>query len=306
MLRFLVQRTIQMVAVFLLISLVIFSLLVLTGDPIELLLPPAAGLDQIEALRRSLGLDQPWYVQYVKFLRNAVRGDLGTSLYFGEPAIRLVLERLPASLELVLWTMLVSTVLAIPLGVLAAVRRGSWLDRGVLAGSLIGISAPTFWIGIVLIAAFAVGLGALPSSGRGTWAHLVLPVTTLSFYRVALFVRLIRAGMLDVLGQDYIRTARAKGLVQRAVVYRHALRNTLIPFVTISGIQMGGLIAFAVVTEKIFAWPGMGRLLLLSIERLDYPVVVSYSLVTAALFVVINLTVDVLYALLDPRIRYEG
>ncbi len=305
MLRFLVSRALQMVAIFLLISLVVFSLLVLTGDPIELLLPPAAGLDQIQAMRTRLGLDQPWYVQYVKFLRNAVRGDLGTSFYFGEPAIRLVLERLPASLELVLWTMVLSTVVSIPLGVLAAARRGSWFDRGLLAGSLFGISAPTFWIGIVLIALFVVALGVLPSSGRGGWSHLVLPVTTLAFYRVALFVRLIRAGMLDVLGQDYIRTARAKGLYERIVIYRHALRNTLIPFVTIGGIQMGGLIAFAVVTEKIFAWPGMGRLLLISIERLDYPVVVAYAIVTAALFVVINLTVDVLYALLDPRIRYE-
>ncbi len=305
MAHFLARRLLQTVAVFLVISAVIFSLLILTGDPIELLLPPAAGPDQIQAMRTTLGLDQPWYVQYLKFLRNAVRGDLGTSFYFGEPAIRLVLERLPASLELVLWTMLLSTVLAIPLGVVAAARRGSWFDRGVLTASMVGISAPTFWIGIVLIAFFVVVLGVLPSSGRGGWDHLVLPVSTLAFYRVALFVRLIRAGMLDVLGQDYVRTARAKGLFERIVIYRHALRNTLIPFVTISGIQMGGLVAFAVVTEKIFAWPGMGRLLLLSIERLDYPVVVAYAIVTAALFAVINLTVDVLYAFLDPRIRYE-
>ncbi len=304
MTRFLVNRFLQTVAVFFVISLVTFSLLVLTGDPIELLLPPAAGPDQIQAMRAQLGLDQPWYIQYLKFLRNAVRGDLGTSFYFGEPAIRLVLERLPASLELVFWTMVVSTILAIPLGVLAASRRGSWFDRGVLAGSLLGISAPTFWIGIVLIAVFVVALGVLPSSGRGGWSHLVLPVTTLTFYRVALFVRLIRAEMLDVLGQDYVRTARAKGLYEQIVIARHALRNTLIPFVTIGGIQMGGLIAFAVVTEKIFAWPGMGRLLLLSIERLDYPVVVAYAIVTAAVFAIINLTVDVLYAFLDPRIRY--
>ncbi len=305
MTRFLVNRLVQMVGVFLVISLVIFMLLVFTGDPIELLLPPASGVDQVEAMRRQLGLDQPWYVQYVKFLRSALRGDLGTSFYFHEPAIRLVLERLPASLELVIWTMGVSTIIAIPLGVLAAARPNSWYDRGVLVGSLIGISAPTFWIGIVLIALFVVTLHLLPSSGRGTWEHLVLPVTTLAFYRIALFVRLIRAGMLDVLGQDYIRTARAKGLFERIVIYRHALKNTLIPFVTIVGIQMGGLIAFAVVTEKIFAWPGMGRLLLISIERLDYPVVVAYAIVTAALFVVINLTVDLLYALIDPRIRYE-
>jgi len=201
--------------------------------------------------------------------------------------------------------MLVSTVIAIPLGAMAAVNPNSWLDRSVLVGSLVGISAPTFWIGIVLIALFVVTLNLLPSSGRGGWEHLVLPVATLTFYRVALFIRLIRAGMLDVLGQDYIRTARAKGLFERLVIYRHALKNTLIPFVTIGGIQMGGLIAFAVVTEKIFAWPGMGRLLLISIERLDYPVVVAYAIVTAALFVVINLTVDLLYAFIDPRIRYE-
>lgn len=305
MTRFLVNRLVQMVGVFLVISLVIFMLLVFTGDPIELLLPPAAGIDQIEAMRDRLGLNRPWYVQYVRFLQSALRGDLGTSFYFNEPAIRLVLERLPASLELVIWTMLLSTALAIPLGVMAAARPNSWYDRGVLIGSLVGISAPTFWIGIVLIAFFVVTLHLLPSSGRGGWQHLVLPVATLAFYRVALFVRLIRAGMLDVLGQDFVRTARAKGLYERVVIYRHALKNTLIPFVTIGGIQMGGLIAFAVVTEKIFAWPGMGRLLLISIERLDYPIVVAYAIVTAALFVVINLTVDVLYALIDPRIRYE-
>ncbi|MGQ0550824.1 MAG: ABC transporter permease [Armatimonadota bacterium] len=305
MTRFLISRLLQMIGVFLVISLVIFLLLIFTGDPIELLLPPAAGIDQIEAMRRTLGLDQPWYVQYTKFVRSALRGDLGTSFYFHEPAGRLVLQRLPASLELVFWTMLVSTVIAIPLGVMAASRPNSWLDRGVLVGSLVGISAPTFWIGIVLIALFVVTLKWLPSSGRGGWQHLVLPVATLAFYRVALFVRLVRSGMLDVLGQDYIRTARAKGLYERVVFYRHALRNTLIPFVTIGGIQMGGLIAFAVVTEKIYAWPGMGRLLLISIERLDYPVVVAYAIVTAALFVVINLAVDLLYAMIDPRIRYE-
>ncbi len=305
MTRFLINRLLQMVGVFLVISLVIFLLLIFTGDPIELLLPPAAGIDQIEAMRRTLGLDQPWYVQYLRFVRSALRGDLGTSFYFHEPAGRLVLQRLPASLELVFWTMLVSTVIAIPLGVIAASRPNSWLDRGVLVGSLVGISAPTFWIGIVLIALFVVTLKWLPSSGRGGWEHLVLPVATLAFYRVALFLRLVRSGMLDVLGQDYIRTARAKGLYERVVFYRHALRNTLIPFVTIGGIQMGGLIAFAVVTEKIYAWPGMGRLLLISIERLDYPVVVAYAIVTAALFVVINLTVDLLYAMIDPRIRYE-
>ena len=305
MTRFLVGRLLQMLGVFLVISLIIFMLLVFTGDPIELLLPPAAGIDQVKALEVQLGLDQPWWVQYGRFLRSALRGDLGTSFYFNEPAIRLVLQRLPASLELVVWTMLVSTVIAIPLGAMAAVKPNSWLDRSVLVGSLVGISAPTFWIGIVLIALFVVTLNLLPSSGRGGWEHLVLPVATLAFYRVALFVRLIRAGMLDVLGQDYIRTARAKGLFERLVIYRHALRNTLIPFVTIGGIQMGGLIAFAVVTEKIFAWPGMGRLLLISIERLDYPVVVAYAIVTAALFVVINLTVDLLYAFIDPRIRYE-
>ncbi len=305
MTRFLLNRLAQMLGVFLVISLVVFMLLVLTGDPIELLLPPAARVDQVEAMRVQLGLDRPWYVQYGKFVSSALRGDLGTSFYFNEPAIRLVLERLPASLELVLWTMVVSTFIAVPLGVAAAARPNSWLDRGVLVGSLIGISAPTFWIGIVLIALFVVAFQVFPSSGRGGWEHLVLPVTTLAFYRLALFVRVIRAGMLDVLGQDFIRTARAKGLLERMVVYRHALKNTLIPFVTIGGIQMGGLIAFAVVTEKIFAWPGMGRLLLISIERLDYPVVVAYAIVTAGLFTVINLTVDLLYALIDPRIRYE-
>jgi len=199
----------------------------------------------------------------------------------------------------------ISLAVSIPVGVIAATRRGSWLDRGALVGSLVGISAPPFWVGIMLILVFAVELRLLPSSGRGTLAHTILPALSLAFYRIALFVRLVRSGMLDVLGQDYVRTARAKGLPERLVVFRHALRNILIPLVTLAGLQMGQLMAGAVVTERIFAWPGIGRLLLDAIYRLDFPVVIATAMVVAVIFVLINLVVDMTYTWLDPRVRYR-
>jgi len=218
----------------------------------------------------------------------------------------LVLDRLPASLELVVTCLAFSVLVSIPLGVLSAVNRGRWLDQLTLSGSLIGISAPPFWVGIMLIFVFAVHWQVLPSSGRGTWMHLILPAFSLSLRRIALFVRLIRSGMLDILSQDFIRTARAKGLSERAVIYKHALKNTLIPFTTIAGLQMGSLLVGAIVTERIFAWPGMGRLILDAIYKLDYPVVIAYAIVTAIMFVIINFVVDITYSLLDPRVRYES
>jgi peptide/nickel transport system permease protein len=239
------------------------------------------------------------------FIKNAFQGNLGISYHHGQPALQLVLERLPASVELVVTSILISLLLAVPIGVLAASQRGSLADRASLLGSLIGISAPPFWIGIAFILIFSVDLQWFPSSGRGGLAHLVLPATSLALYRLALFIRLIRAGMLDVLTQDFIRTARSKGLSERKVVYKHALKNTLIPFVTIAGMQMGSLLAGAIVTEKVFAWPGMGRLFLDSIGVMDFPVIIAWALVTATIFLAINLTVDVIYVWLDPRIRHE-
>jgi len=299
------RRVYQALLVFLVVSGIVFSILHISGDPVALLMPPEATPDQVEEMRRTLGLDKPLLVQYGLFLKNAAQGNLGVSYHHGQPALKLVLERLPASLELVVATILISLILALPIGVLAASKRGTSIDRASLLGSLIGISAPPFWIGIAFILIFSVELQWLPSSGRGTWAHLVLPATSLALYRLALFIRLIRAGMLDVMTMDFIRTARSKGVSEKKVIYKHALKNTLIPFVTIAGIQMGSLLAGAIVTEKVFAWPGMGRLFLESIGVMDFPVIIAWTLVTATIFLAMNLAVDILYVYLDPRIRHE-
>jgi peptide/nickel transport system permease protein len=302
---YILRRLYQALIVFFVVTGIVFSILHVSGDPLALLMPPDAPPSDVEEMRRTLGLDKPVWMQYVLFLKNAGRGNLGVSYHHGQPALKLVLERLPASLELVVTTILISLILAVPIGVLAASRRGTTLDRASLLGSLIGISAPPFWIGIAFILIFSVELQWLPSSGRGGWAHLVLPATSLALYRLALFIRLIRAGMLDVMTMDFIRTARSKGVSEGKVVYKHALKNTLIPFVTIAGMQMGSLLAGAIVTEKVFAWPGMGRLFLEAIGVMDFPVIIAWALVVATIFLTVNLAVDIVYVWLDPRIRHE-
>ncbi len=302
---YLLRRLYQAIIVFLVVTAIVFLILHVAGDPVELLLPQDATQEDVRQLRKTLGLDKPLAVQYGLFLANAVQGNLGVSYHHGQPALKLVLDRLPASLQLVSTSILISIVLAVPLGVLAASRRGKILDRLCLLGSLVGISSPPFWIGIAFILIFAVELQWLPSSGRGTWAHLVLPATSLALYRLALFLRLIRAGMLDIMTQDFIRTARSKGVSEKKVIYKHALKNTLIPFVTIAGMQMGSLLAGAIVTEKVFAWPGLGRLFLDSIGVMDFPVIIAWALVIATIFLSINLIVDIIYVWLDPRIRHE-
>jgi len=302
---YLLRRLYQALFVFFIVSGIVFVILHISGDPLALLMPQDAPPSDIEEMRRSLGLDKPLIVQYGLFLKNAAQGNLGVSYHHGQPALKLVLERLPASLELVVTTILISLILAVPIGVLAASKRGTAIDRASLLGSLIGISAPPFWFGIAFILIFSVELQWLPSSGRGTWAHLVLPATSLALYRLALFIRLIRAGMLDVMTMDFIRTARSKGVSEQKVIYKHALKNTLIPFVTIAGMQMGSLLAGVIVTEKVFAWPGMGRLFLDAIGVMDFPVIIAWTLVTATIFLTVNLAVDILYVWLDPRIRHE-
>jgi len=302
---YLFRRLYQAIIVFLVVSGIVFSILHISGDPLALLMPPDAPPSDVEEMRKTLGLDKPLIIQYALFLKNAAQGNLGVSYHHGQPALKLVLERLPASLELVVTTIIISLILALPIGVLAASRRGSMIDRVSLLGSLIGISAPPFWIGIAFIFIFSVELQWLPSSGRGTWAHLVLPATSLALYRLALFIRLIRAGMLDVMTMDFIRTARSKGVSEKKVIYKHALKNTLIPFVTIAGMQMGSLLAGAIVTEKVFAWPGMGRLFLEAIGVMDFPVIIAWALVTATIFLTLNFIVDIIYVYLDPRIRHE-
>ncbi len=302
---YLFRRLYQAIIVFLVVSGIVFSILHISGDPLALLMPPDAPPSDVEEMRKTLGLDKPLIIQYALFLKNAARGNLGISYHHGQPALKLVLERLPASLELVVTTIIISLILALPIGVLAASRRGTLIDRLSLLGSLIGISAPPFWIGIAFIFIFSVELQWVPSSGRGTWAHLILPATSLALYRLALFIRLIRAGMLDVMAMDFIRTARSKGVSEKKVIYKHALKNTLIPFVTIAGMQMGSLLAGAIVTEKVFAWPGMGRLFLEAIGVMDFPVIIAWALVTATIFLTLNLIVDIIYVYLDPRIRHE-
>lgn len=300
------RRLFQMIVVFFIVSLIIFSMLIIVGNPLELMLPPAATLIEIEELRQRLGLDQPYYIQYWRFIKNAIQGDLGKSYYFGQPALRLVLQRLPASLELVVASLLMAVIISVPLGIILAKRRGEISDKAGLAFTLVCISTPTFWLGLVLIFIFAIQLGWLPSSGKGSWKHILMPAFSLSLLRLALFTRLIRSLMLEVFSEDYIRTARAKGLSEQIVIWKHAFKNTLPPFLTIGGIQTGILIAYSIVTERIFAWPGMGLLLLISLERLDYPVVVAYALVTAGIFITLNLIVDILHMVVDPRITYKG
>lgn len=303
MLMFTVRRFLQMlVVVFVVVSLV-FLLLRFTGDPVQLLLPADATQTQVDDFRERLGLDQPWHVQYWRFLLSVVQGDIGESYYYDQSALSLVIERLPASLQLLIGATLASLIFAVPLGVIAAVKRGGWADRAILSGSLLGISAPSFLVAILLILLFSVQLQWLPSSGRGSISHLILPSVSLALLRIAIGVRFIRSGMLDTLQSEFVRTARAKGLSEPVVLIHHALRNTLIPFVTITGLQMGAVLGGAIVIERIFAWPGVGRLLLNSLERLDYPVIIAYALVVAVAFSVINFLVDIIYFMLDPRVR---
>ena len=315
MLVHLANRLMHALIVILAVSLCVFFVMYKAGDPVELLLPPDATQQQVEDLRRHLGLDQPFWVQYGRFLKNALQGDVGKSFIYGQSALTVVMERLPATLELATAAMILAVFLGIPLGVVASMNPQSPVSKSIMFFSLAGISVPTFWTGMVLVLVFAVTWNVLPSSGRadvGTFAsfvtvdglrHLLLPAVTLCLFQLALILRLTKSGMMEVLLQDYIKLARAKGLPERVVVLLHALKNTLIPVVTIIGIQFGELIAFTIVTETIFAWPGTGKLIIDSIQNLDRPVVVAYLMVVAVIFVLINLLVDVIYTFIDPRVR---
>jgi ABC-type dipeptide/oligopeptide/nickel transport system permease component len=283
----------------------VFVALRLSGDPAATMLPGDATVEELTALRKALGLDRPLYVQYALFLTEAIGGDLGTSFRHQEPALRLVLERLPATLELAFAALLLAVAVALPLGIVAALHRGRLTDVLAMAFAVVGQATPYFWMGIMLILVVSVELGWLPTSGRGGWQHLILPAVTLGTHFAAVLARLTRTSMLEVLGQNYVTTARAKGLSERAVILAHALKNAAVPVVTLIGLQFGTLLGGAVVTETIFAWPGVGRLAVQSIFVRDYPVVQAGVLVLALSFVAINLLVDLLYGLLDPRIRLE-
>ena len=308
---FVIRRIIQSLIVVLVMSLVVFVGVHVVGDPVHILISDDMTQAEIEAFIRQLGLDRPVYEQYFHFLANAVRGDLGNSFVHGEPALKLILQRMPATLELALAAFLLAIVFGIPLGMYAGLKPESPASRAIMAGSILGFSLPTFWVGLMLIMVFAVMLGWLPSTGRGdfmTWEglrHLALPAFNLALFKMALVTRLARAGTREAALQDYVKFARAKGLSPARVVLVHVLKNILVPVVTVLGLELGGLIAFSVVTETVFAWPGMGKLLIDSIQRLDRPVVVAYLVITVLMFVFINLVVDILYSMLDPRVRLK-
>lgn len=302
-LPFLGYRVFRALIALWLVSTVVFVVMRLSGDPVPLLLPPDAPRSEIFRVRAELGLDRPLPTQYGVFLANIARGDFGRSIHFREPAFRVVLGYLPATFELGLTAFALAVVVAAPIGLLSAMRRNSLLDHATMGLALVGQSAPTFFLGILFILLLSLKAGLLPTSGRGDWTHLVLPALTLGAFSMASIARLTRSAILEVLGADYIRTARAKGLSELLVVAKHTLKNAAIPIVTITGLQFGTLLGGAVVTETVFSWPGIGRLAIQSIYNRDYPVVQCTVFLSAAMFVVINFCVDLLYGLLDPRVR---
>jgi peptide/nickel transport system permease protein len=287
------------------VSLLVFVILrVIPGDPAKMLLPEGAPQSAVEELNRELGLREPLWIQYGIFVRSVVRGDFGQSFQYRAPALRVVVERVPATIKLAVTAMLLTVVLGVSIGVLAAVRRGTGYDYAGTVLAVLGQSLPNFWLGIMLILLFGVTLRWLPTSGFQGWRYLVLPSITLAAFPTALVARLTRSSLLEILGQEYIRTGRAKGLAEPAVILRHALRNATIPLLTVIGLQIGTLLGGAVITESIFAWPGMGKLVVDAIFFRDFPVVQTVLILSATIFVAINLVIDVLYTVLDPRIRY--
>jgi peptide/nickel transport system permease protein len=321
MLAFVIRRLIQAVVVMLTVAFIAFMLFQYVGDPVTNLLGQDATAEQREQLRADLGLDAPFPVQFVRFVGNALRGEFGLSLRQGRRVSALIVERFPATIELSLSAAVIALLVGVPLGVYTALRRGSFGSQVWMTLSLVGVSLPTFLIGILLILLFAVILKVLPSFGRGDvvtiggwttglltvdgWKHLVLPSFTLSVFQLALILRLVRAEMLEVLRTDYIKFARARGLSDRAVYFGHALKNTLVPVITITGLQLGALIAFAIITETVFQWPGMGLLFIQAVQFADIPVMAAYLCLIALIFVLINLAVDLLYFAVDPRLRIE-
>ena len=319
MLVFIIRRLMQSMLVLVAMSLLVFLGVYAIGNPVDILISPQADQAEIARATAALGIDRPLAEQYWVFLRQAAAGDLGRSFAFNVPAIRLILERMPATLELAVTAMLIAIVLGIPLGLWAGLAPDSIAGKTIMTGSILGFSLPTFWVGLMLIMLFSVVLGWLPSNGRGPTvellgvpvsflsreglAHLALPAANLALFKLALIIRLARAGTREALLQDYVRYARAKGLSEARVIGVHVLKNILVPIVTVIGLEFGSVVAFAIVTESVFAWPGMGKLLIESINMLDRPVIVAYLCIIVTLFTLINLAVDIVYSLLDPRVR---
>jgi ABC-type dipeptide/oligopeptide/nickel transport system permease component len=304
--RFLARRLVLTIPVLLGVATLVFSLIhLIPGDPAQAMLGEAAPQADVEALRHRLGLDRPLLEQYGLFLQGLAKGDLGTSLRTGQPVTDQIVDRMPATFELAAAAMFVAIAFAMPLGILAAVRRGTFVDHAAMTVSLAGVSVPNFWLGPLLAIIFAVELGWLPVSGRGTWAHLVLPAVSLGAALAAILARMTRATMLEELREQYVQAARARGVSRLRAILRHAFRNSLVPVVTLLGLQFGAVLTGAVITETIFAWPGIGRLLIQSIGFRDYPLVQGCILLIALTYVGVNLVTDMLYGVLDPRIRYE-
>lgn len=321
MLVYVIRRLGQAALVLAVMATLVFIAVYAVGDPVAILASPQADQQELEAITQRLGLDRPLYEQYGLFVWNALHGDLGRSFVYNEPALTLILNRLPATLELALTALVIAVFIGIPLGLYAGLKPQSFGGHSIMAGSILGFSLPNFWQGLMLVLLFSVMLGWFPAGGRGTTrellgvpvsfltldglSHLILPALNLALYKMALVIRLTRAGTREVMLQDYIRFARAKGLSQSRVIGVHVLKNILIPVVTVLGLELGSMIAFAVVTETVFAYPGIGKLLIDSIGRLDRPVIVAYLMLTVVMFVIINLIVDLIYAAIDPRVRLE-
>ena len=311
----------QSALVVVVMSFIVFSGVFLVGDPVEILVSDDADQEEREMMIKSMGLDKPFLVQYGIFISKAVRGDLGDSFVFQEPALLLILDRMPATMELAVVALLIAVLFGIPLGVWAGLKPESIASKSIMTGSILGFSLPTFWVGIMMILLFAVMLGWLPSTGRGdvqiilgmpvsifSWdgfSHVLMPAVNLALFKLSMVIRLARAGTREVLHQDYIKFARAKGLKETRIILIHVMKNILIPVVTVLGLEFGGLVAFSVVTETVFAWPGMGKLLIDSIGLLDRPIIVAYLMIIVFLFVLINLLVDICYSILDPRVRLQ-
>ena len=322
MTAFILRRSLQSIIVLFVMSLIVFVGVNLVGDPVDMLINPEADQAEIDRVIRDLGLDRPVSEQYWYFVVNAFQGDLGRSFIFGEPALKLIIQRMPATMELALFSLLMAVVFGIPLGIYAGLKPTSKVSKTIMAGSILGFSMPTFWVGIILIMFFSVSLGWLPSTGRGEVAtylgitssiftldglsHIFLPAFNLALFKLSSVIRLARAGTREVILQDYIKFARAKGVAESRVVRVHLLKNIMIPVITIIGLEFGSLIAFSTVTETVFAWPGMGKLIIDSIYNLDRPVVVAYLMIIVVIFVTLNLIVDILYSVLDPRVRIKG
>ena len=318
---FIIRRLLQSGVVVIIMSFIVFSGVFLIGDPVEILVSDDADQEEREEMIKSMGLDKPFLVQYGIFVSKALKGNLGESFVFNEPALLLILDRMPATMELAVVSLMIAIIFGIPLGVWAGLKPESWASKSIMTGSILGFSLPTFWVGIMMILLFAVMLGWLPSTGRGdvqvilgmpisifSWdgfSHVLMPAVNLALFKLSIVIRLARAGTREVLHQDYIKFAKAKGLQESRIILVHVMKNILIPVVTVLGLEFGGLVAFSVVTETVFAWPGMGKLLIDSIGLLDRPIIVAYLMIIVFLFVFINLVVDILYSILDPRVRLQ-